>query len=95
MKFKNKNIPGEELIYKGLSDISKGKFRSVEALLVFLASPRLNELGFSIPPFSFEPNLVLYEILSLKFDNEAHLQYNALQTRVNKFCSLYKPFADE
>lgn len=82
--------PGGEIISKGLNDIRHKKYNSVEALAVFTASTRLNEFGFHIDENHFVyPHLLLYKKLQKKFSNSAHAQYNALMTRVAKFCSHY------
>lgn len=83
-----KRYPGGEIVEKGLSDISKGVFKSIEALAVFIALPRLNDLGFSIKRKGIEnPNLVLYEKLCSAYGEDAHYRYNAIMSRINKFCN--------
>ena len=85
-----KKYPGGEIIVKGLRDINQGRFKSIEALAVLTASPRLNELGFHIDEFVFaEPHLLLYAHLQKKYSDSAHEQYNALMLRVAKFCNHY------
>lgn len=84
-------FPGRTIISKGLSDIGHGNIRSIEALAIFTASPRLNGLGFRVSEnvFSF-PHLLLYEKLRKKHSNSAYAQYNALMRRVAKFCNHYE-----
>ena len=94
MKQERKNkllkFPGGEIITKGLRDIKHRKFKSIEALAVFTASPRLNELGFHINENYFVyPHLLLYDKLKKRYFNSAHNQYNALMSRVAKFCNHY------
>ena len=82
--------PGGEIVIKGLNDIRRGRFKSIEALALFTASPRLNDLGFHINEDYFVyPHLLLYEKLKKKYFNSAHNQYNALMSRVAKFCNHY------
>lgn len=85
-----KKYPGGEIIAKGLKDIGKGIFNSIEALALLIASPRLNDLGFDIPNEKYkEPNILLYKKLGKKFGNDAHYQYNSMMQRVNKFCNSF------
>ena len=85
-----KKKPGGEIVEKGLIDISSGIFKSIEALALLIAAPRLNEFGFNINEKKFKnPNILLYEKLGKKYGNDAHFQYNALMARVNKFCNSY------
>lgn len=85
-----RKYPGGEIVEKGLKDLSRGIFKSIEALALLIASPRLNELGFKIQENKFKhPNLMLYKKLGAKYGNEAHFQYNAIMARVNKFCNSF------
>lgn len=91
---RNKNkllkYPGGEIISKGLNDIRHKKYDSIEALAVFTASPRLNDFGFRIDEdFFVYPHLLLYKKLQKKFSDNAHSQYNAVMSRVAKFCNHY------
>lgn len=84
-------IQGGEIISKGLYGIQRKLYRNVEALSLLTASPRLNEIGFNIEVDLFAyPHLLLYKKLQKKFDNNAHLQYNAIMQRVLKFCNQFK-----
>ncbi|MEO8149736.1 MAG: hypothetical protein ABI723_19005 [Bacteroidia bacterium] len=84
-------FPGGTIVSKGLRDISTGNFRSIEALSVFTASPRLNWLGFSLNENFFPfPHLLLYEKLKKKYSENGYAQYNALMSRVAKFCNHYE-----
>ncbi len=85
-----KIYPGGEIIEKGIKDLSKGIFKSIEALAVLIASPRLIDLGFKIQKCKIKnPNLLLYKKLGIKYGNDAHFQFNAIMARVNKFCNSY------
>ena len=47
-----KDLPGSEIISKGLTDLELGNTDTVEALLIAIGRPRLIQLGFELPfPF--------------------------------------------
>ena len=85
-------LPGWELVSRGLEDISKGKYDTTHALLLFMACQRLNDLGIEIQAY---PGIATNEAVHLKFyhslqpkhGNDAHSQYNALQDRLFSFCT--------
>ena len=85
--------PGGDLVAKGLSDLER-HVRSVEALLVLVASPRLRGLGFDIPE---EPDLpkpyehVLFDEVERQHERGAHAAYNALIQKMVSFAQSYKP----
>lgn len=85
-----KNFPGWEIIGKGLNDIINGRENTIFALAVFIAANRLKELGFKINGKKDDSNLLLYQKLCEKYDNEAHYQYNAIMQRVVKFSNCFK-----
>ena len=77
-------LPGEDLVTKGLQDLSQG-ISSIEALLVLIGAPRLRRLGVSIPfqknpPPS--PEHALYNTLQTENPRNAHSRYNALIRRL-------------
>jgi hypothetical protein len=76
-------LPGEELVEQGLKDLSAGRITE-EALLVLIASPRLEKLGISIPHVAVaEPyEHQLYNLLSKRLGNSAHSHYNSLVRRI-------------
>ena len=83
--------PGGEIISKGIDDIKHHKYKSVEALIVFMASPRLNSLGFKVDEKRFQfPHLLLYKLLQKKYADSAYSQYRALVYRTEKFCNHYR-----
>ena len=45
------HLPGGEILRNGLKDLQEG-VRSVDALLVLVAAPRLTRCGIPIPQFS-------------------------------------------
>ena len=83
-------IPGWEIVWRGMKDISQGKPNTANALLVYMAAPRLRFLGFDIPEYPLRngrPHLLLYGLLRRQ-KKDAHSQYNALQRRLVSFCSV-------
>jgi hypothetical protein len=81
------NLPGHELIERGLDDLEKG-VESVEALLVLIGSPRLRELGLAAPVCEARinpPEHKLYDLLVRKDPDSAYSTYNALIRRLVSF----------
>jgi hypothetical protein len=74
-------LPGEELVRKGLSDLEHGR-ESIEALLVSIGAPRLEWLGFRLPPAFPAPEHRLYALLAAEDPDSAHSRYNALVRRL-------------
>ena len=84
--------PGGDLVAKGLADLAKCDL-SIEALLVLVASPRLERLGFSIPKPTNRPEIAehaLYEAIEREKPQGAHSAYNALIRRIVSFAQTYK-----
>lgn len=80
------DLPGHELVAKGIEDLSNGVFDSVEALLVAVGAPRLRGLGLNLPfTFSVSPEHDLYFRLGLDHEDSAHSQYNACIRRLVSF----------
>lgn len=82
-----KELPGAELIYRGIAELVGGK-GSVEALLVAIGSPRLRRLGFRLPEdpeMPQHPELLLYRLLLHQHGKDAHAQYNSLIRRLVSF----------
>jgi len=82
-----KNLPGAELMYRGIADLALGK-RSLEALLAAIGSPRLRRLGFRLPEngdLPEQPEFLLYRLLCEHYGRAAHSQYNALIRRLVSF----------
>ena len=77
-------LPGEELVRKGLSDLKHGD-ESVEALLVSIGAPRLESLGYRVPPPYPAPEHRLYALLAAEDSDSAHSRYNALVRRLVSF----------
>jgi len=81
----NDALPGNELIEKGIEDLSRG-VESVASLLVSIGAPRLRRLGMAIPEMTIDsPEHRLYELLSQSDPDSAHSRYNALVRRLVSF----------
>lgn len=81
-----KDLPGSELVSKGLADLEQGKMDTVEALLIAIGRPRLLRLGFELPfQLPEMPESELYRKLGDTHANVAHSQYNALIRRFVSF----------
>ena len=77
-------LPGEDLVRRGLSDLDRGR-ETVDALLVSIGAPRLESLGFHMPrPFDL-PEHRLYALLAAEDPDSAHSRYNALVRRLVSF----------
>ncbi|MGA2454436.1 MAG: hypothetical protein ABSG93_13045 [Solirubrobacteraceae bacterium] len=80
----SKNLPGHELVSRGLADLSAGR-ESDASLLVAMAAPRLRSLGFDVPPVEgTDASHRLYEVLAER-DGGAHSRYSALVGRLISF----------
>ena len=86
-------LPGAELILPGLEDLHNGKSDTIGALLIAIASKRLNEAGLDFPKNCLisEPELTLYKRLQNEQD-DACSYYNALLTSLNSFCNALELF---
>ncbi|MBA3245245.1 MAG: hypothetical protein H0T61_08740 [Actinobacteria bacterium] len=74
-------LPGQELVERGLADLRRGD-KTVEALLVSIAAPRLRATGLDVPEPLPDPELSLYELLRREHGDDAHGRYNALVRRL-------------
>lgn len=80
------NLPGYELIREGVADLERGEMATIPALLVAIGSPRLREIGLTLPAvLPDSPEHRLYERLSLDNADAAHGRYNALIRRLVSF----------
>lgn len=78
------DLPGHELVSRGLADLTDGR-ESEEALLVAMAAPRLQDLGFDVPAWGGErPSHRLYELLSDTY-RDGYSRYKALIARMVSF----------
>lgn len=83
--------PGGDLVAKGLHDLELST-PTEEALLVSIASPRLQKLGFEVPELRQVPyphEHALYEALEARLGRGAHGAYNALIGRIVSFANAY------
>jgi hypothetical protein len=74
-------LPGAELVARGIDDLASG-VESVEALLVSIARPRLEQLGHDLPVTIPDAELRLYAMLHAEDEDSAHGRYNALIRRL-------------
>lgn len=78
-------LPSEELVRKGLVDLSAGEV-TPEACLVSIASPRLRQRGLlaaNVAPVQ-EAELALYHLLG-KTEADPYSRYNSLLRRLVSF----------
>lgn len=79
------NLPGADLVEKGIEDLSRG-IESAEALLVSVGAPRLRRrVGLHVPPEIPDPEMRLYRLLATSDPDSAHSRYNALIRRLVSF----------
>ena len=89
------DLPGADLVARGLEDLSRGR-ESLEALLVSIGAPRLRSAGLRLPRVLSDPEHRLYRLLAEESGNEAHSRYNALIRRLVSFeraleCATQRP----
>lgn len=77
-------LPGEDLVRRGLDDLARG-IESEAALLVSIGAPRLRSLGLDVPSPLPSAEHRLYELLQNDDDDAAHSRYNALIRRLVSF----------
>jgi hypothetical protein len=80
----NLQLPGEDLVQRGIADL-EARTESVEALLVSIGAPRLRRLGFAVEQPFDSPEHRLYELLRAEHGDAAHSRYNALVRRLVSF----------
>jgi hypothetical protein len=78
------HLPGGDLVAKGLEDL-EGSRETVEALLVSIAAPRLQQRGVPLSHPLPDPERRLYERLAEEDSDSAHSRYNALLRRLTSF----------
>lgn len=69
---------------KGVDGLREGT-ESLESLLVSIAAPRLEMLGYAVPSPLPEPELRLSRLLDASYGDAAHSRYNALLRRLVSF----------
>ena len=77
-------LPGGDLVDAGIRDLERG-VESLEALLVSIGAPRLEQLGVQLPSRLPAPEHRLYERLAGEDADSAHSRYNALVRRLVSF----------
>ena len=78
------HLPGGEILRNGLRDLQAG-VRSIDALLVLVAAPRLTRCGIRIPQTgspSELPEHDLFRRLSVDHGPEAYRHYRSLLRRL-------------
>lgn len=81
------NLPGGDLVEKGLRDIERDE-ETIESLLVSIAAPRLRAAGLPVPAVPEPAAAVehrLYAMLAESEPDSAHSRYNALLRRLTSF----------
>ncbi|KAF0242248.1 MAG: hypothetical protein FD180_4010 [Planctomycetota bacterium] len=78
------NLPGADLVKKGIQDLQEGRL-TVESLLVSVGARRIRESGVEVPPGLATPEERLYELVAGSHGDDAHSQYNALIRRLISF----------
>lgn len=79
------NLPGAEIVLKGLEDLEAGR-STVEGAAVQVAAARLRVGGLPVPdrePAAAEPGHELYRLLA--GDPDPHSRYNAILRRIDSF----------
>lgn len=78
-------LPGAELIRTGLRDLAAGR-RTVGSILVCIARPRFEELGFELGGCRGEDlELELYRMLGERGEADPYARYNALLAELSSF----------
>ena len=75
------DLPGADLIEKGLRDLELGA-ETIESLLVSMSAPRLTTLGLVVAAPIADAELRLYRRLAAEHGAAAHSRYNALVRRI-------------
>jgi hypothetical protein len=78
------DLPGAELVERGVLDLAAGR-HTAEALLVAIGAPRLRALGFDLPEaLPEEPERALWVLLDTS-GQDVHSAFNALRRRLVSF----------
>lgn len=78
------SLPGNELIQKGLKDLSLNKI-TIESLLISIGSPRLRRNGYIISGCVPHSEHQLYQLLKSQFKDGAHSKYNSYIRKLISF----------
>lgn len=80
-----RDLPGVDLVERGLDDLRGGR-DTPESALVSMAAPRLRAVGLEVPdPLAPDAGHRLYDLLSDEDRASAHSRYNALVGRMVSF----------
>ncbi|MEI6790395.1 MAG: hypothetical protein WCK42_04355 [Myxococcaceae bacterium] len=84
--FHEYELPGEDLILKGLEDLKLGH-KTVESLLICIAQPRLQACGLLFTPLKLDDfaEMHLYKLLAESDSDTAHARMNAYILRLVSF----------
>jgi hypothetical protein len=78
------DLPGAELVEKGLSDLERN-VESIDSLLVSIGASRLAALGIAVRSPILRAEHRLYAVLAAEDSDSAHSRYNALVRRLVSF----------
>ncbi len=82
------NLPGAELIDRGLKDLEKSLI-TISSLLICIGKPRLENAGLKIPKINFnfskDAELMLYELIVKEGHPDPYSYYNSLLRRLISF----------
>ena len=80
-------LPGADIILPGIKDLEQGSNKTIGALLISIAEPRLLDAGLIFPKdnLATDPELTLYGMLE-KERSDAYPYYNALLDSLCSFC---------
>jgi hypothetical protein len=86
MRQNRPDLPGNELVEKGLNDLKEGR-TSDFSLLLLVAGPSLRRVGIEVPerPSSRPYHHLLYERLEERLGDDAYSYYNSLIRRIVSF----------
>jgi hypothetical protein len=81
-------LPGAEIVLAGIADLRAGQ-RSINAMAVQCAAPRLRKLGLEAPSADggVPAAHALYLALREELGDGAHSRYNAILARVASFAA--------
>jgi len=86
------DLPGADLVDRGVSDLAAGR-RSLEALLVSRATVRLRSCGVPVGEPLPDADRELYQLLAVRDGTGAHSAYNALTRRLVSFMQAAEHYA--
>ena len=78
------DLPGADLIQKGIRDLREGRL-TLESLLVSIGAHRIRDAGVDVPRGLSTPEERLYALVAEAEGDDAHSQYNSLIRRLVSF----------